>query len=1079
MRAGPPRHRWVRIGLVCVWGLCAMAGRAQGDQRAARHARINTLSEAGDHAAVVREIETQVEQAPGTSWADSLHHYLYKYGHALRRTQGVKASTEGAERILALVHERAVAANELEALFDLSWVYYEAGDLRQCARVDSLAVKVADGSSTISFQQRGRARQYLAFDHSILGDHQASAYWAKEALAQYERADDVPAIQWAESHTAVGAAYWHLGRIREAEHQYQQALQALGADSSEAALARRVSTYGNLGVLWQGAGDLTRAYNSYDESMRTSDRLIARTTDRFTREEAIVNRSRTYLNLATVAFHLGDHGRARELLKLAHRDRSSVLEADDPQLLAIQQRFADLEIEAGNLERARVLATDVLRAAERAYGTHSEESRRACYQLGDIRRRQGDLHQADSLFARSIATAPLGKDRDTDAVLHLALQGRAEVRMATQRWSEAITDLRDARAITIHTYDTMHHAVAQADLKLAEAQLGAGHPQAAMVHVQEARRIVQDRAAALRKALVPQTFPAPQLLSDALYWKVVIERKLSGNTFNPEWNADLDTAILALERNKTTLDDETGKLMLIANQDRLFDLAVDIAFEGREAMGTTATADRILRLSEAHRSTLLKERLNAFKGIRFAGVPDSLIDHEQQLIAALEVNAADRASATALHANEQAYHDLLVRLQRDHPTYYAMRYGVSAIKLDDLRRLLLKPGRHLLSFTITEEYVHTLVIGPTGEYLVRGTATGLEEEVRAFNKAIADRDGRAYVKLAHALYQRLVAPVAAYLTGTELLIIPDGPLRTINFETLLQAPADPSDHTRHLLLQRYAIANLLSATTAVRFAELARDRTSTTLALAPGFTDELKDQYRAQVPDSSRWDQRFLSYVRQPFALRTAENLGQVMHADLLLGMHANERDFRDAAPRYGILHLGTHAEMNATDPMYSRLVLSKDGEGVDPDADGYLHAYEIYELDLRAQLAVLTACETGAGRDDGEGVRSLGYSFAYAGCPSLVMSLWNIDEQVSAAVIERFYDHLADGLPKHEALRQAKLDHLQQASDELAMPYYWAGLVLVGDVSPVGLSWWDRYRWWVGGGLLLLIGVVLWRWRR
>lgn len=1073
-----PRHPLVRIGVVCASFLFATTGHAQGQQQSARHARISELHEAGEYAAVIREVELQLQQAEGTTWADSLHRYLYKYGHALRRVKGAEASIEGAERIMELVRQRAHAPHELEALFDLSWIYYEAGEMRQCARVDSLAVGVADGSKEISYAQRGRARQYLAFDHSILGHHQACAKWAKEALEQYSQADDVPATQWAESYTAVGSANWHLGHIREAETNYMKALEILGTDTSEAALGRKASAYGNLGVLWQGAGDLTRARNAYDESLRTNDHLIAITSDPFTREEAIVSRSRTYLNLATVFFHLGDHGRARELLELARQDRSSVLEPGDPQLIAIQQRFANLEVEAGNLDRARVLANDFLISTERAFGTRSESYRQASQLLGDIRRQQGDLAQADSLFSCSIAAAPTGKDRDTDDILRSTLQSRALAREAAGRWNEAITDLREARAIAVHTYDSTHYTVARADLLLAEAHLGAGDPAAALVRVREAMRIVEERSQALKADMVPHAFPGPELLSDALYWKVIAERAMSGDTFNKEWNADLDLAITSLSRNKAGVEDEAGKLLLVASQERLFDLAVDLAYEGRAVLGTTATAQRILQLSEAHRSTLLKERLNAFKGIRFAGVPDSVVAREQELITALAVTAADRGSATAMHANDSAYHAFLVRLEKTHPTYFALRYGEPTTTLADLRRHLLKPGRHLLSFSITDSSLHTLVIGHGDEHILRTSAAGLEKEVSAFNTAIAQRNVAEYVRLGHALYQRLIAPAAPYLTGTELLIIPDGPLHTINFETLLDAPSDRAGYKAHLLVHRYAMANLLSATTAVRFAELARERTAATLALAPGFTDEVKQRYRAQVADSTRLDKHFLSYVRQPFALRTAEGLGSVMRADLLLGMQANERGFREAAPRYGILHLGTHAEMNAKDPMYSRLVLSKDGEGVDPDQDGYLHAYEIYELDLRAQLAVLTACETGAGATDGEGVRSIGYSFAYAGCPSLVMSLWNIDEKVSAEVIERFYDYLADGLPKHEALRKAKLDHLATATDELAMPYYWAGLVLVGDVEPVGLSWWSRYRWWLVAGLLLLIAGTFW-WRR
>jgi CHAT domain-containing protein len=281
-----------------------------------------------------------------------------------------------------------------------------------------------------------------------------------------------------------------------------------------------------------------------------------------------------------------------------------------------------------------------------------------------------------------------------------------------------------------------------------------------------------------------------------------------------------------------------------------------------------------------------------------------------------------------------------------------------------------------------------------------------------------------------------------------------------------------------MLIQRHAIAYLLSATTALQFAELHEQRSSKALALAPGFSDELKQDYIARIGDPSRVDRQFLSYVRQPFAIGTAEKLGDLLSARVMTGSSASEQAFRELARDHGILHLGTHAELNESSPMYSRLVLAKDLPGTGTDGDGYLHAYEIYELDLRAQLAVLTACETGIGKNEaGEGVRSLGYGFAYAGCPSLVTSLWSIDEKVSSEIITRFYGYLADGMPKHLALRQAKLDHLESAIGELTHPYYWAGLVLVGDVEPIERPDDSKrfYLWWVIGALALA-GLIWWR---
>ena len=435
----------------------------------------------------------------------------------------------------------------------------------------------------------------------------------------------------------------------------------------------------------------------------------------------------------------------------------------------------------------------------------------------------------------------------------------------------------------------------------------------------------------------------------------------------------------------------------------------------------------------------------------------------------------DRAAWDDLNTKEEAYAAFLDTLRARHPHYFALRYGEPQVTISDLRKRLVTPERNVLAYATTRDHLYMLVVRADTAALVRISNKGLNEAVERLNDGIGSRSTQAYVEAAHALYTLAFAPVEALLNENELLIIPDGALHKVNFEALLTKP-DARDFRKNLLIQRYAIAYLLSATTAVQFSELAEHRAQGTLAMAPGFDDELKRRYASTVADTAQLDHDYLRYVRQPFALSTAQGLGDLLSAKVMVGGEASEKRFRELAKGYGILHLGTHAEMNERAPMYSRFVLSKDSAGMDADADGYLHAYEIYALDLRAQLAVLTACETGAGKnDDGEGVRSLGYSFAYAGCPSLVMSLWNIDEKVSSEIIARFYEHLADGMPKHEALRQAKLEHLNNATDELALPYYWAGLVLVGDVSPVDVgSNATRFLWWVLGAMVLLVVAVL-----
>lgn len=1055
--------------------LIPLALRCAAQDLGQRHARISQAYEAEQYPEVVRLIDAQLNAATGTAWEDSTHRYLYKYARATGRTRNAEAGLAAGERILAKVQQRNNPKHLLAALFDLSWVYYEAGRIRDCVRLDSTAVAVADGDPGSTPAKRGQARQYLAFDYSILGEHRNSATYARAALQQYALAPpgDVPATQWAESYTAVGVAEWHLGRIREAETQYHKALEALGSDTSEAAWMRKASSYGNLGVLWQNAGDLVKSRLNYHESLRIFDRVIARTKDPFTRDEATVNRSRTYLNLATVYFGSGDDGRAQELLDLAWADRSKVLQPDDPQLLSVRERMADIELAAGALDKAEAMERGYLLACEKKFGAKSEEYARACSDLGEILARQGRHAPADSLFAISMAVRRANADPAHDPVLMGTLINRARLLARSGRNAEAAEHLRQARAIAVNIYGPGHHSVAQCEVLLAEQAYTTGRWKDAQGHAATALALLKDRTLQLQRTRTPVMQPDPALVPDAIYWQIKAEYAMHApDSVRSRWNGLVDLAILSLSRNKAGLSDAASKLRMMGAQQRLFGLAVELAYEEHARTGTEVALQRFFQLSEADRSILLKDRLNEFAGLRFAGVPDSVTAREQELLASLRIQEGDRASITTLQANEEAYRRFLLRLEQTWPRYYDLRYGERLPSLADVRAKLLTADRQLVSYVWTEQYLYALVIGQQRSDLVRMPADGAAQAVADLQEAIAGRTMDAYVRGAHRLYQLVFAPVEPKLTAKELLLVPDGPLGAVNFEVLCAQPAG-RDPLEHLLIQRYTMGYLLSVTTALQFTALADQRGNGILAMAPGFTDQEKQAYLAQVPDSGSADRHYLSFVRQPFAVRTAQAMGRSNSATVMTGSQASEEAFRKTAASYGILFLGTHAEMNPTAPMYSRLVLSKDGDGSTTDGDGYLHAYEIYELDLRAQLAVIAACESGNGRiDPGEGVRSLGAGFAYAGCPSLVMSLWSIDEKVTSEIIARFHENLARGMAKHEALRAAKLAHLAQAEDELLLPYYWAGLVVEGNVDPVPMDRKVAWCWWLLGAMVVLVQI-------
>lgn len=1056
----------------------AVAARGQFERVGERHARISDLYDEERYPEVVREVELQLQEVPGTPFQDSVYRYMYKYARAKWKTAGADEAARAAEHTWALIArwdrdpERRVTA-----LGDLSWIYYELGRVPECLRVDSMALDIAlRHASELSITVRGKAHHYLAFDYDAIGEHNKALHHFQAAMRIYEQADTLMPISMAETSTGMGVSSWRMGRIRDAERYYRRSLELLANDSSINGLGRRASANGNLGLLWQDAGDLARSKQFYQASIDLCQRIAGISPDPARRDEAVLVRAKGYLNLATIYFAIGDHKHARELLERSLRDRLSVLEPDDPQVLRVHESFAELELSVGEYDKAVRSLNTYLAGALKRYGRRSGDYAVVCARLAEAEGRRGNLARADSLFNESIAAATALVGGDTDPKLAETYGRRGNLYLDKGRPERAAEDLARSRAILARIHGATNYRVTGREVMLAQARFESGDTAGALMYADTALASLRERMEALR-APVPRQFAMPHLLPDAVYWKVRTERATTADPAGreEEWLDRLDMAITSLQRNKAVLTDEASRLLLIGAQKRLFELALAITADRYARTGAERDVQRFLHLSEADRSILLKGRLNAFTGLRFAGVPDAVIAREEELVRLLEFDPDAPHASGELLKNEKAYAAFLDSLGREHPRYFALRYGDEPVPLEEVRGRLLTPQRQLLIYADAGEELHALVVRVDTAVLVPLRGEGLKQAVEALRNAVDDRATTAYLHAASDLYERIFAPVRPWLTGDELLIVPDGPLHGLNFEVLLETPSTAGDFRDHLLLKHYAIAQLLSVTTAVQFARLDAPRKGDVLALAPGFTDDLKQRYIAGLRDTSLIDRGYLHLVRQPFAVRAAEDLGRSFSASILLGAQATEKGFREQAAGHGVLHLGTHAEMNPIAPMYSRLVLSKDDDTA--STDGYLHAYELYELDLRAQLAVLTACETGTGRnDDGEGVRSLGHAFAYAGCPSLVMSLWKIDEKVSSEVIARFYRYLSEGMPKHKALRQAKLDHLDKAQDELALPYYWAGMVLVGDVTPVevgGTRWW----WWLIGALLVaLAAVLLWR---
>lgn len=179
-----------------------------------------------------------------------------------------------------------------------------------------------------------------------------------------------------------------------------------------------------------------------------------------------------------------------------------------------------------------------------------------------------------------------------------------------------------------------------------------------------------------------------------------------------------------------------------------------------------------------------------------------------------------------------------------------------------------------------------------------------------------------------------------------------------------------------------------------------------------------------------------------PYAREEAKRIADLFNTNALIGDHATEPNIKQALSSARLIHLATHGFFNETNPLEGSLALAPaDNDNPGPDGDGFLTAAEILDSQLRADLVVLSACDTGRGRITGDGVVGLSRSFLAAGVPSVMVSLWQVPDEATSALMLTFYQQRLAGEDNAQALRQAMLAML----DDYPAPVNWAAFTLVG----------------------------------
>jgi CHAT domain-containing protein len=783
-----------------------------------------------------------------------------------------------------------------------------------------------------------------------------------------------------------------------------------------------------------------------------------------------------------VSREVGDfEGEANALLQLARVQqaggRLQEAVADAAEAVQLYKQMGDLRNEVwaimalgnaeeylGELESAHQRFTEALTLLGRFPGEKRSQVT-ALVQLASVEQSQGNLQTARDHDLEALAISQSINQPLLEAV---ALYAVGEVYRQQRDWENAIQALDKAAALTDRSQDPHH--LAQILIEEAKVYRDAG----------DSRQAIRQVARALELAKGGDLEAVGRTVQAGVDRQ---EGRLG------EAKASIERALAITEGQLQEVISPNRRISFLAKRHDLYELYIDVLMRLDSARPKAGYAEQAFQASERSHARGLFDLLLDDRGDDWRIVAPDLArrhDHieaeiEGLLRQMLELSLRSPATPDAqlesklrrIRDESQRVDDQVrsIRIRGLEVTRPASLDLPAAQQLLDERTALLEyavGGDNSYLFVVTHDRMATFKLQVSSARL-RLLVGQLRPTLRA--------DGRrlyaTFAANSHRLYLDLIGPAEEALAGkTHLLIAPDGPLNSLSFEILVtKLTGTAANYDLPYVIRDRSVSYVPSAGVLARLDSLAASQWG---KLFIGFGDPLFESGGggAAPPDRSSEERTSSLQPRLPaspvigkvsvmriFRQAELDRLPALVHSRreiesiaalflrdqtaVYLGAEASEERVKGDGelPRTRWIHFAAHGLLSE-DPELSGLVLARGG--ADSREDGLLDVRAIFKLKLSADMVVLSACSTGLGKEViGEGTIGLPRAFLYAGAASVLVSLWQVDDESTEKLMVAFYKHLLAGSQKADALRLAKLELVR--TQPYSFPYYWAPFVLVG----------------------------------
>lgn len=913
-----------------------------------------------------------------------------------------------------------------------------------------------------------------------VGDYEGCIYFMNAAKEKAKLEFGVQDSIYASYAMGLGFFYESVGAYKRAESLFKE-----GRSVFAAKIGRFNASYSNscisLGNLYQQVGK----YNLTEALFMEAIEIYAQTLGKTNPEYATALN-----NLAYLYQLMGRYEQAEPLFREANQIYAETLGTSHHFYAKSITSLAFLYQSMNELRKAERLLTRANSIIAKSYSKTHPEYANALINLALLYQKMEKYEAAEPLFVEvnQIYIKSLGKLHPSYAT---SLYYLARLYESTNRFDKAIELLLESKDIYIQTLGTTHPAyttslnyVTKMYIKTKQYDLAWKTIDKVLENLCDTSFITpvtKGWADYISKKSVHSYEQNSNLI--ASFTNVYDLMKLE-NRGKEELLIVSDLASGFIKTNRDNFAGNQDKLRMLEHSTNWLLKTLDILEKDKDQ-------NRAFLLTEQNKAVLLLEESKNEQNYRLGNFPDSLIEKEQKLLIRkdeLQANLSEirpkrerdslRIILNEINRQSQKFKE---QVEREYPKYASFKYQESMISVQDIQQHL-SDSTALLEYALGDSSIHIFYVDKLVVKWVEIAANKqkLDDNIKQLHRILSSyteiskkptKSYQEYTKLAYWFYANLLLPIQPFDNKIKsLIIVSDGALGHLPFESFLVEEASANSikyNDLHYLIKDFNISYNYSATLWKQNKESKKPKNNhQVLGMAADYTLQLDSTHQSwRLPI---YKQLRMSLNPLPAAQQEVKALEQEFKGYFAYGVEASEARIKKVANEYAVIHLATHGFLDPQCPVLSSLALTEDNDSIE---NNFWQAYEISKMNLRANLVVLSACETGYGKfEKGNGIASLARAFMYAGAPSLIVSLWQVNDHVTSEIMQNLYRNLADGIPKDLALRKAKLEYINNRSSVLAHPAFWSPFVLIGNEEAIRISRKGTFPSW---GMALLFGAV------